>query len=191
MSPATSRHRPTILASATDLIAEHGARALTHATVDDAAGLPRGTTSNYFRTRTALLGGVLDHLVEADEEAVAAVAGGDLPHDADGVVDLAVRMADHLSGPARTLSRARYALFVEASAHPELAARVAAAHERLEERARVMVRAAGAADPVGAASLLVTLLDGLVLARVCYGARLDARELVTPVVATIFELPAG
>ena len=36
-----------------------GVRALSHARVDERAGLPPGSTSNWFRTRRALLGGVV------------------------------------------------------------------------------------------------------------------------------------
>jgi len=37
------------------LIAERGLRGLTHRAVDEAAGLPSGSTSNLARTRAALL----------------------------------------------------------------------------------------------------------------------------------------
>ncbi|HLL33473.1 MAG TPA: TetR/AcrR family transcriptional regulator, partial [Streptomyces sp.] len=37
------------------LLAERGMRGLTHRAVDEAAGLPQGSTSNVARTRQALL----------------------------------------------------------------------------------------------------------------------------------------
>lgn len=39
-----------------ELLGTQGLRALTHGRVDARAGLPRGSTSNHFRTRQALLG---------------------------------------------------------------------------------------------------------------------------------------
>jgi DNA-binding transcriptional regulator YbjK len=48
------------------VLAEHGARGLTHRAVDQAAGLPPGTTSNYARTRSALLGLTLARIAELD-----------------------------------------------------------------------------------------------------------------------------
>src|SRR5258706_532191 len=41
-------------------LGENGVRGLTHRGVDAAAGVPAGTTSNYFRTRAALIGGVVE-----------------------------------------------------------------------------------------------------------------------------------
>jgi AcrR family transcriptional regulator len=48
------------------VLAEHGARGLTHRAVDQAAGLPPGTTSNYARTRAALLTLALARIAELD-----------------------------------------------------------------------------------------------------------------------------
>ena len=53
--------------AAIEIIAAGGLRGLTHRTVDAGADLPAGSTSNCFRTRLALPGGVLDRLVELDE----------------------------------------------------------------------------------------------------------------------------
>jgi hypothetical protein len=43
------------LDAAIELLGTEGLRALTHVRVDLRAGLPKGSTSNYFRTRAALL----------------------------------------------------------------------------------------------------------------------------------------
>ena len=48
------------------VLAEQGARGLTHRAVDQAAGLPPGTTSNYARTREALLTLTLTRIAELD-----------------------------------------------------------------------------------------------------------------------------
>ena len=48
------------------VLADHGARGLTHRAVDQAAGLPPGTTSNYARTREALLTLTLTRIAELD-----------------------------------------------------------------------------------------------------------------------------
>ena len=50
--PATTRERA--LEAAVELLGSQGVRALSHARVDDRAGLPAGSTSNWFRTRRAL-----------------------------------------------------------------------------------------------------------------------------------------
>jgi AcrR family transcriptional regulator len=60
------------------VLAEHGARGLTHRAVDQAAGLPPGTTSNYARTRAALLTLTLTRIDELDTaEATGGAVGTD------------------------------------------------------------------------------------------------------------------
>ncbi len=46
------------------VLADQGARGLTHRAVDAAAGVPAGTTSNYFRSRDALIAGLVDRIGE-------------------------------------------------------------------------------------------------------------------------------
>jgi AcrR family transcriptional regulator len=68
------------------VLAEHGARGLTHRAVDQAAGLPPGTTSNYARTRAALLTLVLTRIDELDTaEATGGVDVVDVANGAGGV----------------------------------------------------------------------------------------------------------
>ncbi|WP_449374797.1 TetR/AcrR family transcriptional regulator [Arthrobacter psychrolactophilus] len=54
------------LSAALELLGSGGVRSLTHARVDAHARLPKGSTSNYFRTRAALLSGAVDWLVEQE-----------------------------------------------------------------------------------------------------------------------------
>lgn len=55
-----------------EVLAEQGARGLTHRAVDRAAGVPLGTASNYFATRDALIAGLVVRIGErlAPEEDV-------------------------------------------------------------------------------------------------------------------------
>ncbi|KJC64787.1 TetR/AcrR family transcriptional regulator [Agreia bicolorata] len=46
------------------VLAEEGARGLTHRAVDSAAGTPRGTASNYFPTRDDLISALVDRIGE-------------------------------------------------------------------------------------------------------------------------------
>lgn len=54
--------RRSLLDAATDLLASVGGRGLTFRAVDEAAGVPVGTTSNYFASRDALLHALGDHV---------------------------------------------------------------------------------------------------------------------------------
>ncbi|WP_344735932.1 TetR/AcrR family transcriptional regulator [Microbacterium awajiense] len=66
--------RRSVLADAgIRVLAEEGARGLTHRAVDAAAGLPRGTASNYFPTRDDLVSALVNRIAERltpDPEAV-------------------------------------------------------------------------------------------------------------------------
>ena len=61
--PAT---KDRALEAAVELLGTDGVRALSHARVDERAGLPPGSTSNWFRTRRALLAGIVDWIAEQE-----------------------------------------------------------------------------------------------------------------------------
>src|SRR6478736_3566421 len=46
------------------VLAREGSRGLTHRAIDEAAGAPTGTTSNYFRSREALIAGLVERIGE-------------------------------------------------------------------------------------------------------------------------------
>lgn len=50
--------------AAIELLGRHGIHGLSHRAVDEWAGLPRGTTSNYFRTRDELLAAAAERVIE-------------------------------------------------------------------------------------------------------------------------------
>lgn len=115
--------------AAIDLLAASGVHGLTHRAVENAAGLPSGTTSNYFRSREALLVATAERIVElhrADMEQAArdhkaAHATGAAPSLTEQVIDL---LTESLLAAATTL-RSRYlAIFelqLEAVRRPALA----------------------------------------------------------------------
>ena len=113
--PAATRERA--LEAAVELLGAEGVRALSHARVDERAGLPPGSTSNWFRTRRALLAGVVDWMAEReradfDPAAMPAIAG------VDGLIEGLCAMADLQTGPFAARTRARYALFLELAGDP-------------------------------------------------------------------------
>ncbi len=62
---AKNETRRRIIADAgLTVLATDGSRGLTHRTVDIVAGVPVGTTSNYFRSREALIAGLVDRIGE-------------------------------------------------------------------------------------------------------------------------------
>jgi DNA-binding transcriptional regulator YbjK len=117
--PATTRERG--LEAAVELLGAEGVRALSHARVDERAGLPPGSTSNWFRTRRALLGGIVDWIAERERadfqpDAMPTISG------VDQLVEGLCAMTDLQAGPFAARTRARYALFLELADDPELGA---------------------------------------------------------------------
>lgn len=72
----TSTRAQRIADAAIALLAERGLRGLTHRAVDEAAGLPPGSTSNHARTRAALLSAALDRLAELEAAGFDPAASG-------------------------------------------------------------------------------------------------------------------
>ncbi|WP_327712243.1 TetR family transcriptional regulator [Streptomyces sp. NBC_00464] len=73
---AGSSRTALITDAALALLAERGMRGLTHRAVDERAGLPQGSTSNYARTRQSLLEATVRRLAEREARVL---APGDLP----------------------------------------------------------------------------------------------------------------
>ncbi|TDE45729.1 hypothetical protein E1295_24090 [Nonomuraea mesophila] len=149
--------------AAIDVIAEHGMRALTHRAADARAALPPGSTSSCFRTRHALLDAVLRRMLELDEASLTR-----LPPSAwssrEQVAATLTGLLEHWLGPARTRTRARMELYLDATAGALLRTELDAAAERFLHMATDGLRAAGVPDPGNAARMLVAQLDGVLFA---------------------------
>ena len=156
--------RTEILDAALRVLAEHGMRGLTHRAVDAAAGIAPGSTSYYFRSRSALVEGCVARLVEIDQAApeVVAVPSTDL---VDAAVAVAVAMAT--TGRHRTL--ARYELSVAGAREPGLRAALVVGGDAIRAFAARTLAAEGAADPAAAADEIAALLDGLVFTALVRG----------------------
>ncbi|NUO99401.1 MAG: TetR/AcrR family transcriptional regulator [Nonomuraea sp.] len=134
-------------------------RGLTHRAVDEAAGLPPGSTSNLARTRAALLELTLSRLTELEMKALApayepaALTVADLP----AIMAAALRV--QLDDRRRTL--ARYELALEATRRPELREIYDRAGRRFRDPAVAMLAALGSQDPVRHGRQLVAFGEGL------------------------------
>jgi AcrR family transcriptional regulator len=170
-----------VLQAAVELLGTEGLRALTHARVDDHAGIPKGSTSNYFRTRAQLVNGVSDwiserELAEADDMATAPRSRADL------VETLAVGI-DFLTGPNRTMTAARLTLFMEANHNADIRAAVSKTRNVMERSIVATMARLGAADPYAAALALMACCEGIILHRIARHDDSDARPLLQLVVA--------
>ena len=158
--------------AAIEVLADQGARGLTHRAVDRAAGMPTGTTSNYARTRGALLTLALARMAELDAAdgaqglSGAGVAASEAPTEGIGVAELAGGLAGTLyrmtsDEPARRRVRARFELAFEATRRPELRAVYDDMGRGFRTQAAALLSAAGAADPEASAWTLVAWMEGV------------------------------
>jgi len=147
--------RTDILDAALRVLAEQGMRGLTHRAVDAAAAIAPGSTSYYFRSRSALVTGCVARLVEVDAAVeVPEVSAAGL---ADALVAVTVAMAT--TGRHRTL--ARYELSLASAREPQLRAALVAGGDTIRRLGARTLAAAGAANPYAAAAELAALMDGL------------------------------
>jgi DNA-binding transcriptional regulator YbjK len=173
--------RMALLADAAiEVVAANGMRGLTHRAVDARAGVPQGSTSAYFRTRKALVEGLVQRLADvnaAEIEATRSVPDG--PLDLDRLAEGVAALLDHWLTVGRSRSLARFACLLEATHHPEL--RTILAHgDRARAQARDLVALAGSGDPDRDGSALVAFLDGLLFDRLAGGGVATAPEPGTP-----------
>ncbi|RKT57981.1 TetR/AcrR family transcriptional regulator [Saccharothrix australiensis] len=150
--------RQQVLDAAIRVLGTTGPRGLTHRAVDAAAGLPEGSSSNHFRTRDALVAGVVDRLLERETELWGRLA--DDVSTPDGFATAVGRLVEELARE-RVLTLARHAVFVEAAVRPDLGRRIADAHRRIAGWAAPLVRALGSTDPPRDFRLLLAVVDGL------------------------------
>jgi DNA-binding transcriptional regulator YbjK len=156
-----ARRRDQVLDAAVDVLGTDGIRRLTYMAIDNRAGVPQGTTSNYFRTRDSLIDGIVDHIEALDRAEI-----GQLALAADGVDGLAETLAGfvrHALGPGRPRIVARYALFLETLARPDLRDSLTRSREALVVRGGDWLRAAGSADAAADARIVLDFLDGVIL----------------------------
>lgn len=151
--------RTQLLDAAITVLGTRGLRALTHRTVDEVAGLPMGSTSNHFRTRDALLHGVLDRMVERETQMWQGLAG--IEPDLERFAALVAHMIRELAGPAKAITLARHAIFHEAAFHPDLQKKIGEARSRLAQWGVPWLKALGSKDPALHFDTMLALMDGL------------------------------
>jgi DNA-binding transcriptional regulator YbjK len=163
--------RDRALEAAVDLLGTQGLRALTHVRVDERAGLPKGSTSNHFRTRQALLIGVVDWLAASDAQTVGAFKLS----SAGEFVDAMCGMFDHITRVNRTRTTARLVLFLEGSHNPALREALSRGRELLENMTAGALADLGATQPREAARAIAAASEGLILHRIARHDEVDPR----------------
>ncbi|NLU73495.1 TetR/AcrR family transcriptional regulator [Streptomyces sp. HNM0575] len=162
-TPRTSRTpRSEVVADAAiGLLVRGGLRALTHRAVDEAAGLPQGSTSNHARTRAALIETAVRRLAVRESQVISLEEmpdGEDTEALADG---LALALHRYLTRDPSLLI-ARYELALEITRRPELRETyVRTGTAAFREPLVAMLGRAGSADPERHTLSLVAWCDGM------------------------------
>jgi DNA-binding transcriptional regulator YbjK len=149
--------RDDVLDAAITVLGEQGMRALTHRAVDAAAGAPPGTTSNYFRTRDALLDGVVSRVVVLER-----------PSHVGDLASTLAAFALAAVNERRNVTLARFALMVEAANRPHLQRTLGAAAAEVSAWAFAVAAEAGSAHPERDAGLLGAQIDAMTLHQLAY-----------------------
>lgn len=180
--------RRTFLADAAlDVLADDGIRGLTHRAVDRRAAMPPGTTSAYFRTRAALLTGLVTRLVERDQAELQTTAEQLPPlRTAEELVDgMTLLVRQRLTGEGRRRSLARYACAVESVRAPELREILVPRENAGREAVRLFLAERGVPDVEHRTHTLLTCIDGLVFDRLVYGGEVSREALEGLVAAAL------
>lgn len=157
--------RELLADAAIEVLAAEGGRGLTHRAVDRAAGLPQGSTSNYFPTREALLTAALHRLVEYDRPVVGALEElvPEGPYDPRTAAELVAGTIHTLLEPGRRdLAVARFELVLEARRRPTFQAAFDQVRRGYVAIVEQLLPAAGCKRPQVHAPHLLATFDGLV-----------------------------
>lgn len=191
--PNPAERRRDLCDTAIQLLADDGAKGLSHLKVDRKAGVPDGTTSFYFRTRSALLRAVAERSAELDLAELQAIADSS---DADGPDRAPSRLSQVViqagSEPQLYRTRARYELTMQATRDPALAAILQQATDeftKLHREILVQLMPHGAdLDPAvveDLSNVTLTFINGL-LQRFAQGDRIiDSAEQLDGILSAI------
>lgn len=164
-----------------------GLKALTHLKVDEAAGVPGGSTSNYFRTRAALLAGVAGWLAKQDLVALEGPASP--PPALSAFVALVAHAVEDATTVSRTRTIARYVLFLEGTHNEEVRSPLLAGRTYFRSFIETAMEHFGAPDPGAAATAITAVGEGMIIQRVTVDPEADVFVPIEAVVRAF--LPQG
>jgi DNA-binding transcriptional regulator YbjK len=179
--------RRVLCDAAIEVLAQEGARGLTHRRVEQRAGLPDGTTSSYFGTRSALLRGAAERVAEldaADFEAVMKQLSGS-GAQVTTLSLLAEMVMRSAAGPGLVRSRARYELAFHAHRDAVLQRILDGAIEgfvALSEQAVTQVQPDGVVDRAlveEQAMAVTTFINGIMVRQVVGECPVDSAAKLT------------
>jgi AcrR family transcriptional regulator len=189
--PAEDR-RTRLLEEALRLVSEAGLGAVTHRSVEQAAGAPHGSVTYWFGSREGLISALVDSLCEESERQVAAIAApvqeqiaaGETP-DTAGVARALIAWMDG----AATHHLARLELELEGAREPAHAARMTQAAQIFWDMCAAIAAGMGSLDPARDGRAMAVMLDGLLLDRLTHPPQ--DQEVVVAAVRWLLSGPPG
>lgn len=160
-----SARRRQILDAAVTVLATQGWRGLTHRAIDRAAGLPEGSSSAYYRSRSALQAAMAEYVVgqlASDVEALAAELDeqpGDHDHAVAATSATFRRWLDESD-----LLKARLELTLAAARDDDLAAQLRESREGLTTIVHDILACGGHPHSVAVSGTIVAAVDGVLIA---------------------------
>lgn len=190
--PDPDTRRRELCDAAIELLAEDGVKGLSHLKVDRRLNLPDGTTSFYFRTRSALMHALARRVAERDLAELTAAT--DIESSATpGPSGLARLVMASATGEPFARTKARYELMLQANRDPDLAAVLQSNSDRFMGLIRDFVGRMNPPDAVISrvvldqqAYVLTQLISGIMLAFTAGDDTIaDAQELDRIMVAVV------
>jgi DNA-binding transcriptional regulator YbjK len=191
--PNPTERRRDLCDAAIQLLAEDGAKGLSHLKVDRKAGVPDGTTSFYFRTRSALLRAVAERVAEQDLASLQSIADSTNSRAGNPSPSrLAQVVIQAGSEPQLSRTKARYELTMQAARDPAMAAILQQATDgftKLHREILVQLMPHGAELESGVvedlSNVTLTFINGLLL-RFAHGDRIiDSPEQLDGILSAI------
>ena len=191
--PNPAERRRDLCDAAIQLLADDGSKGLSHLKVDRKADVPDGTTSFYFRTRSALLRAIAERLAELDLATLQSVVDS-----ADGRADnpspsrLSQVVIQAGGEPQLSRSKARFELTMQAARDPAMAAILQQATDgftKLHREILVQLMPHGAelesAVVEDLSNITLTFINGLLLRFVQGDRIIDSPEQLDRILAAI------
>lgn len=174
--------REEVVDASIEVLVNRSGRGFSHRAVDAAAGVPVGTTSNFFGSRRELLLAAFGHLVERFEEDGGTPLAPEPANEADLVTLLGAYM-DALLQLRRTEILAFYVMLFESVTEPELADRVIPYVEAWQRSYSGYLAKLGAPEPDLGGKLIADYVFAVLLGEFADPSPdFDARAAVEPLV---------
>lgn len=159
--------RRQVLDAALEIVAERGLQSLTHRGVESRANVSHGVTTYYFKNREALIDALYEHICDSQttwitemyQKMHAAVQANPEQFEPETYT----RQAVHLLLAEKSMTLARYEMYLHAARNPRLREAARLSRDRHAEIQAELFLSMGARDPILAARRMLSATEGLLL----------------------------